>query len=28
VHPLPVDFFRAADCWDEAQRFLVEEFAR
>jgi iron(III) transport system substrate-binding protein len=28
VHALPVDFSRAADCWEEAQRFLVEEFAR
>jgi iron(III) transport system substrate-binding protein len=25
---LPVDFARAADCWDEAQNFLIVEFAR
>jgi iron(III) transport system substrate-binding protein len=28
AHPLPVDFERAADLWDEVQRFLREEFLR
>jgi iron(III) transport system substrate-binding protein len=28
VRPLPVDFARAADLWDEAQKFLTAEFAR
>jgi iron(III) transport system substrate-binding protein len=28
ARPLPVDFARAADSWDEAQSFLIAEFAR
>jgi iron(III) transport system substrate-binding protein len=28
AHPMAVDFEKAADLWDEAQRFLIEEFAR
>jgi hypothetical protein len=28
ARPLPVDFERAADLWDEEQTFLREEFLR
>ena len=28
VKPMEVDFFRAADLWDEAQTFLRNEFAQ
>ena len=28
AHPLPVDFERAADLWDDVQTFLREEFLR
>jgi iron(III) transport system substrate-binding protein len=28
AHPMAVDFEKAADLWDEAQRFVIEEFAR
>jgi len=28
VHAMPVDFDKAADLWDDVQRFLTKEFAR
>ncbi len=28
AHPAQVDFYKAADLWDETQKFLEAEFAR